>query len=208
MLFAFAGIPQVNRTLFNDFEGSRGEFLKILLEQGEVPAFIRRAQSVTESWIQICDHCRSQRKLMLRWPWMHLSILANRLKCDWSLLARYLVDERQVTYIEALHVDWKDSLERRTVSQNSWSSVRDILGEFVESVNRFNNKWNEFLQLVNLDEVNRLRRDYNKYYSLEKACAFDSEDMVRLGFKPLDPATSEQLYIEFPLLATFELHRR
>ena len=111
MLFAFAGVPQVNRTLFNDFEGSRGEFLKILLEQGEVPAFIRRAQSVTESWIQICDHCRSQRKLMLRWPWMHLSILANRLRCDWSLLARYLVDERQATYIEALYVDWKGSLE-------------------------------------------------------------------------------------------------
>ena len=73
---------------FNDFQGSRGEFLKCLAEQGEDPAFIRRVQRVSEAWTQLLEQCRSQRGVMLRWSWMHLSILADRLKHDWSPLAR------------------------------------------------------------------------------------------------------------------------
>src|SRR5215208_4681080 len=113
---------------FNDFHGSRGEFLKSLAELGEDPAFVRRAQSVDEAWSQLCEHCRSQREVMLRWPWMHLNILGHRLKHNWSPLARYLADEGQVTCFEDLYNDWKRSLETRTVSTSSWSSTRRLLG--------------------------------------------------------------------------------
>jgi hypothetical protein len=73
---------------FNDFQGSRGEFLKSLAELGEDPAFIRRAQSVEVAWSQLRAQCKAQREMMLRWPWMHLSILAARLNDNWSPLAR------------------------------------------------------------------------------------------------------------------------
>jgi hypothetical protein len=36
---------------------------------------------------------------------------------------------------------------------------------------------------------------------VEKACAFDCEDIERLGFTPLDPVTFEQLSAAFPPLA-------
>ena len=185
---------------FNDFAGSRGEILKALVELGEDPAFMQRAQKVNEAWTQLRKQCRSQRELMLRWPWMHLNILASRLKNNWSQLARYLADEGQVVYFEALYKDWKGLLESSTTSTNSWSSTRRILGDFVDSVDRFNGKWSEFLHDVNLEEVNRLRRDYNTHYPVEKTCAFDCQDIDRLGFTPLVPATFEQLNAEFPPL--------
>jgi hypothetical protein len=183
---------------FNDLHGSRGELLKSLVELGEDPAFIRRAQSVDEAWNQLLERCRAQREVMLRWPRMHLSILANRLKHDWSPLARYLADEGQVSYFADLYKDWKSLLESKNVAANSWSSIGRILRDFVDSVDRFHAAWNKFLQEVNLDEINRLRRDYNQHYPVEKACAFDSEDIKRLGFTPLDPVTFEQLDAAFP----------
>jgi hypothetical protein len=189
------------RSPFNDSQGSRGEFLKCLAELGENPAFIQRAQRIDEAWSQLREQCRSQRDVMLRWPSMHLGILAGRLKNNWSPLARYLADEGQVTYFEDLYKDWKHLLESRTISANSWSSIRRILGNFIDSVDRFNGTWNKFLHDVNLEEVNRLRRDYNKYYPMEKACAFDCEDTERLGFTPLDPVTFDELYAAFPPLA-------
>ena len=185
---------------FNDFAGSRGEILKALVGLGEDPAFVQRAQKVDEAWTQLCKQCRSQREAMLRWPSMHLSILASRLKGNWSLLARYLADEGQLAYLEALYKDWKGSLESRTTSTNSWSSTRRILGDFADSVVRFNENWSKFLNEVNLEEVNRLRRDFNSHYPVEKTCAFDCQDIDRLGFTPLEPATIEQLNAEFPPL--------
>ena len=193
---------------FNDFQGSRGDLLRCLAEQGEDPAFIRRAQKVNEAWTQLLEQCKSQREVLLRWPWMHLSILAVRLQHDWSQLAQYLADESQVSYFEDLHKHWKLSLERRTISANSWLSVTRILGDFVSSVDRFNESWRKFLQGVNLDELNRLRRDYNQHYPVEKTCAFDCEDIERLGFTPLDPVTLEQLSAAFPPLAIPKLRNQ
>ena len=190
---------------FNDFQGSRGELLKSLADLGEDPAFIRRAQSVDEAWNQLLQQCQAQREVLLRWPWMHLSMLAARLKHNWSPLAPYLADEGQVSDFEDLYNEWKCLLDTRSVSANPWSSIRRLLRDFVDSADRFNAAWNKFLQDVNLDEINRLRRDYNQHYPVEKACAFDSEDIKRLGFTPLDPVTFEQLNATFPPLAVPKL---
>lgn len=193
------------RSLFNDFEGFRVGLLKSLAELGEAPAFIRRAQAVDEAWTQLCDQCRSKRKEMLRWPWMHLRILADRLNGDWSRLAPYLADKGQAKYFEDLYGDWKSTLESKTTATNSWLSIQRILADFVDSADRFNANWSKFLRSVNLEEINQLRCEYNKHYPVEKACAFDSEDIARLGFTPLDPITPKQLAVEFPTLAIPEL---
>ena len=124
---------------------------------------------------------------------MHLCILADRLKHNWSLLARYLADESQVTHFEDLYKEWKSLLESKTITANSWLSTRRILEDFVASAERFNRTWSKFLEDVNLEDVNRLRRDYNQHYPVEKAFAFDSEDIERLGFTPLDPVTLADL---------------
>jgi len=186
---------------YEDFEGSRAEFLKCLAEQGEVPAFLRRAQSVDEALVKLLEQCKSQRAVMLRWPWMHLCILADRLSHDWSLLGPYLADNRHVTCFEHLYVEWKVLLEAKAVSSNAWRSTPRILRDFVEAVQRFNKAWNKFLVDLNLEDINHLRRDFNTHYPVEKACAFASEDVERLGFTPLDPVTIEQLHAEFPPVA-------
>jgi hypothetical protein len=193
------------RSPFIDPQGPRGDFLKCLAELGENPAFIQRAQRVDEAWAQVLERCRTQRVAMLRWPWMHLCILANRLNHDWSPLAQYLADEGQVTYLEVLYKEWKGLLESKTISGSSWSSTRRILRDFVGSVERFNGAWRKFLEEVNLEDVNRLRRDYNQHYPVEKSCAFDCEDIERLGFTPLDPVTIEHLYAAFPPLPILRL---
>jgi hypothetical protein len=69
-----------------------------------------------------------------------------------------------VSYFEDLYQDWKLSLESRNISTNSWASIRRILREFIDSVDRFNAAWSKFLENVNLEEINRLRRSYNKHY--------------------------------------------
>ena len=67
---------------------------------------------------------------MLRWPWMHLCILADRLNHNWSLLARYLTDESQATNFEDLYKEWKSLLESKTITANSWLSTRRIFEGF------------------------------------------------------------------------------
>ena len=51
-----------------------------------------------------------------------------------------------------------------------------------------------------MGEVNRLRTEYNAYYPIEKAAAFDSEYIEGLGFVPLDVVTVEFLATIFPPL--------
>ena len=41
--------------LFSDYEGSRLEFLKILVELGEEPAFLRRSRQVSEALEHLHD---------------------------------------------------------------------------------------------------------------------------------------------------------
>jgi hypothetical protein len=83
-------------------------------------------------------------------------------------------------------------------STSPWVTTRSSIIGFVESVQRFDVAWDRFLQNVDLDDVNRLRSDYNKYYPVAKAAAFNSEDIEQLGFAPLELATINHLREKFP----------
>jgi hypothetical protein len=190
----------MSRTPYHDYEGSRGEFLKMLLEQGEEPSFLRRAREVRDAWDGLLKRCRSRRDETLRGPRMHLGNLSRQVNGDWSRLARYLADESQVSVFATLYEEWKPRLPAVIKSTSPWSTIQSSLAGFADSVDRFNRAWNKFLQNVDLEEVNRLRADFNKYYPIEKAAAFDSEAIERLGFEPLDLATVELLHAKFPPL--------
>jgi hypothetical protein len=200
--------PFMSRTLYQDDEGSRGEFLRLLAEQGEEPSFLRRAKAVHDAWESLLRACLAHRDEKLRGPRMHLGNLARQLNGDWSRLASFLVDEHQVGALAALYQQWKPRLPTVVKSSSPWSTIRSSLIGFVDSGNRFNGAWTKFLRDVDLDGVNRLRSDYNQYYPIEKAAAFDSEDVERLGFTPLEIATVEHLQAKFPLLELPVLLRR
>ena len=190
----------MSRTPYQDYEGSRGEFLKMLMEQGEEPSFLRRAREVRDAWDGLLERCQSYRDDTLRGPRMHLGNLSRQVNGDWSRLARFLADESQVSVFAKLHEAWKPHMPAVVKSTSPWSTIQSLLIGFAESVDRFNRAWNKFLQDVDLEEVNRLRTDFNKYYPIEKAAAFDSEAIERLGFEPLDLATIEHLRARFPPL--------
>jgi hypothetical protein len=78
-------------------------------------------------------------------------------------------------------------------------SDKAALHRFLESAERFNRHWREFIERVDLEGVNKLRRDYNQFYVLEKACAFGNE-RVTAGFEPLEMIDGAYLYERFPLL--------
>lgn len=184
-----------------DYEGSRGEFLKVLAELGEEPAFVRRARSVTDATDELFRHCDAHREELLRWPRIHLAALADRTQQDWSRLSRFLADDEMAGIFSALYQQW----EPPTRPSASWASTdRQLLVAFLESAERFNRNWERFLEQLNLDQLNQLRRNYNEYYPIEKACAFGSEHAAR-EFVPLEMVTIEQLRSLFPPLLLPEL---
>ena len=61
-----------------DYEGSRSEFLKLLSECGEEPAFLARARAPQMALDELLNACNSKREEMLKWPKFYLAILAER----------------------------------------------------------------------------------------------------------------------------------
>lgn len=179
-----------------DDEGSRSEFLRILAEMGEEPAFIARALAPQAALEQLLASCASQREEMLHWPRIHLTSLFYRLSGDWTRLERYIVDQDAAFLFAKL-------VAQITIGEPTKSSVlttdRSLLRQFVNSGRRFNKAWMQFLRDVDLEDINGLREDYNRMYPLEKECAFGPA-MRDHGFAPLSMLDSDYLVQRFPIL--------
>jgi hypothetical protein len=179
-----------------DYEGSRSEFLKLLAEMGEEPAFIARARAPQEALDALVRSCEAKREELLKWPRFHLAALAERVRHDWARLGRLLAEPESVKLLEALHA----SEPAAPAGPSDWLVTdRGALGQFLESAERFNRKWRAYVDGLDLEPVNQPRRDFNQYYVLEKACAFGSEGVAD-GFEPLAMIDRAYLDQRFPLL--------
>ena len=179
-----------------DNEGSRSEFLKILAECGEEPAFVARGLAPQIALDALLRACEQRRNEMLKWPKIHLSMLAHRIQCEWPRVAELLVIPESVSLLETLH----ESLHADTPAQANWlASNRAVLRDFLESAERFNRHWLAYVDGLDLESVNQPRRDYNEFYVLEKSCAFGSETITE-GFVPLTMIDIAYLHDRFPLL--------
>jgi hypothetical protein len=179
-----------------DYEGSRSEFLKLLAECGEEPAFIARARAPKLALDALLAACEAKRNDMLKWPAFHLSALAHQVRNDWSRLGSLLAVPKSVTMLETMHA----SMQTNTPVRTNWlTSDKTALRQFLESAERFNRNWRAHIEALNLEPVNKPRRDCNQFYTLEKSCAFGSERVIE-GFEPLGMIDSGYLYQRFPLL--------
>jgi hypothetical protein len=70
----------------------------------------------------------------------------------------------------------------------------------MESVQRFNARWLEHLNRIDVAVVNEIREGYNRYYLLEKSCAVRNEAVVRQGYEPQTPLDVEELLHHLPPL--------
>jgi hypothetical protein len=179
-----------------DYEGSRGEFLKLLAECGEEPAFIARARAPQVALDALLNDCKLKYEEMLKWPAFHLSVLAHRVGKDWSRLGRLLANPESVSLLATLHANLPSNLS----AQANWlTSDRSALRRFLESAERFNRNWLAHLEGLDLVSVNKPRHDFNQFYALEMACAFGNERVTK-GIEPLGLIDSEYLQHRFPLL--------
>ena len=184
-----------------DYEGSRAEFLKLLVEMGEEPAFIGRAMAPRHALERLLESCEMQREEMLKWPRYHFSILHHRISGNWARLQTYL----NCKDAKALF----DDLARQIAVMNAARSPliateRTLLRRFVDSGRRFNDAWRRYLAGTGLDTVNQLRDEYNRFYPLEKACAFGIE-IPGGTFEPLPMLGHDYLAERFPLLSLPDL---
>ncbi len=180
-------------------DGSRREFLQILGEH-DVPAFLRRAQGVSEGWKSVVGECRTARRRLLEIPRMRLGVLAETAAHRWSDLESLLMDPSMAHRLRDYHSEWKPVLRAEVQiidDPRMWSRHIDDL---IKSFERFNVRWKEYVEAYDFNLINALRDGYNKYYVIEKSCAFDSDRVGMEGFVELEMATPKDIIQELPLL--------
>jgi len=165
----------------------------------DTPAYMRRAKGVEEALEQLLARCRQQREQWLLMARLRLGQL-HALAGDWMALRPLLADDEQITVLEWLRQHLAPKLRLPPAATKSQRVLRRALRELIESLERFNVKWREYLPKVDLKAVNDLRDGYNRYYVLEKACALRSDLLARHGFTPLPPFDLRALEAQLPPL--------
>jgi hypothetical protein len=174
-------------------------FERLILGRYDVPAYVRRARGVQEALEGVLARCRKQRDewaLMARLRVGELFALSG----EREILRPLLHDDQQLDVLQALHDELRPVLRVPVEPTRSRSKLRRTLRDLVASLERFNRRWLEFLPTVDLADVNALRDGYNRYYILEKECAVRSPAVARMGFRRLEPLTTDDLREMLPPL--------
>lgn len=165
----------------------------------DAPAYVRRGRAVEQELQFVVARCEQQRQEWLMMPRLQLGRL-QALAGEWSGLSRHLADAEQVTVLESLWAMLQPKLRVPLEPTTSARKLRRALAELIESLERFNARWQGYLGKVDVRRVNELREDYNRYYVLEKACALRSDRLARLGYSPTTPLDLAELQRHLPLL--------
>lgn len=62
-----------------------------------------------------------------------------------------------------------------------------VLRELSSAIERFEPSWTKYVESVDLTSIDHLIESYNRYYLLEKECAFRSPRAAARGFTPMSP---------------------
>lgn len=88
------------------------------------------------------------------------------------------------------------------------SSLRKQVGigrDLIAAVQRFNDRWAQFVDSMKLEAANSVIDQYNRYYVLEKECVMGSARLAARFFTPVPSLSREQLLHDHPLLPVPEL---
>jgi hypothetical protein len=169
-----------------------------ILAAFDAPAFVRRGKQVEDAWTMLLDRCQFERRRLLELPRMRLGRLMA-LAVPRSLLEG-LLPISEIERLGQLDREWDPHL--RSVIQPA-RSARELvkpLADLAQSCERFNRRWSKYLNELELDSINQLRRDYNRFYLLEKECALFSSRVACDRFVPLKSITTADLIAQFPPL--------
>jgi hypothetical protein len=179
-------------------------FFDQVLSQYDVPAFVRRGRRAQEAHEDLLHRCCTQRAEWLVMPTLCMGRLAA-LSVELGRLAPLLSGSDQVDALRRLHNELNPQLRVPVAPATSRRQLRTALCELCESLERFNRRWLDYLAKVDLELVNGVRADYNRYYLLEKECSMRSPVLARIGFRSLRPLALDDLTAALPPLPVPQL---
>ncbi len=173
--------------------------IKELLGLFDAPAFARRGQDVEYALKRVHARCTQESEDTLEMVRMRLR--------QWTRVAAGPEDWSNV-FVASL-----DALCRQAGFEPSvWAGrtiparqKRAVARDLVASVQRFNTKWRQFLETLNLEPSNQVIEQYNKYYVFEKECVMGSARLASRHFTPVPRFSPELLLRDYPLLPVPEL---
>jgi hypothetical protein len=168
--------------------------IKELLGLFDVPAFSRRGQDLEVALVRL--RLRSKRKRddlldMVRLRLRQWASAAEGPGADARTFAAPIADLWPLSGAEAPTWAPRPSGPRR---------LRAIGRDLIASVERFNRRWLEHLDGIDLAPINRQVDDYNRYYLLEKECSLGSARLAARHFVPQARVTLDDLRRELPPL--------
>ena len=72
--------------------------------------------------------------------------------------------------------------------------------DLIAAVARFNRRWAEFVESINLGPANAVIEHYNRYYVIEKECVMGSGRLAARFFTPIPSLSPDRLLKDHPLL--------
>jgi len=175
--------------------------IKELLGLFDVPAFARRGQDVEHSRIRLGWRCAKARDAML--DMFRLRLRQWAAASNGPDLARTVFDSP----IDALWPLSNAPSPKWAARPDSPRRLRAIGRDIIASTERFNGRWTQYLDTIDLGPINRQIDHYNRYYVLEKECVLGSTRLAARHFVPREFVTLDDLRHEHPLLPVPQLRR-
>jgi hypothetical protein len=176
----------------------RSREAQMLVGQYGGPAFVRRARRVDEAWQQATAALPKVRRDYLDMVRLRVGTLVQ-LAGGFERLAA-LLPEIAIEAVRAIHDECRPELRVPVEATDSVRVLRQALEELRESVERFNRRWRERIEGLDLGPVNERREEFNRFYLLEKECALGSLRIARHGFRAIPPVSTADLFTQFSLL--------
>lgn len=163
----------------------------------DAPAYMRREKDVIAAWRGVLTQCELDYRDRLQLPTLRIGQLAALVGGDLQT-SGYMEDDAK--YLVELFRTCGNPLRSDIKPSRTRAEIAEAKSLLVDSFQRFNRRWEKYIQEINLESINTKRRNYNEYYLLEKECAVFSASVARLGYQPMQMATSDDLLEQFPLL--------
>ncbi len=177
-------------TLGGDVETEIKEMMGLF----DAPAFARRGHELEEMLRRLdarCRQARDERLEMVRVRLKQWARVATGPEAWTTAFAASIEPLWPLSGAEA--PQWAPSPAPR---HRQLAVARDL----VAAVERFNRRWTQFLESLNLGPANVVIDHYNRYYVLEKECVMGSGRLAARFFTPIPLLTPAQLLRDHPLL--------
>lgn len=162
-----------------------------LIVQHGGPAFVRRGRRAQAAWEQLLAPLPAKREELLEMVRLRVGILVARAGGVGGLNRWF--DQSVAAQLAAIYAETSPRLRMPIAPTSSERVIQVAYGELLASIERFNRRWRELVEKLDLTEVNRAREEHNRHYVMEKECAVGSLAIARRHFEPLPPATTDDV---------------